>query len=451
VGEDHLPWLGAEKGEIGMSVLNAIKRTLDPKGIMNPSDQRDGAGVFYGWYVALVAMLTLMVSNGMTITGITIFDPAILEEFGWSRGDLKFRDLLQLGLAGLMAPFVGALADRMSVRRLMIAGLGLLSVCVMAYSQMTSLTHLYLINVGTALVLALCGLVLNVLIVSRWFVSRRGTALGLTLVGTSLGGVIFPKLGATLLRTHTWREAMMVEALIPLLMLVLLAIVTRDSPADMGLRALGASESAGSRQALTGLEYQDALRTRTFWILTFCAMTTFYCILAAQAHMVLHLKGMGWSLEEAAGGVGILFTMGLVGKFTVGYVADRLERRLVFLSNLSVMLVGALCLASMREALLWPFILVFGLGWGGLYTMLQLTCMDTFGTRAGGKILGTITVLDALGGGLGIWITGVLFDRTKSYEIAFVLIAGLVFLALLAALALQDPQTLAKQAKAQTV
>ncbi len=401
---------------------------------------KDGARVFYGWYIALVAMLTLLVSNGMTITGMTIFDPAILQEFGWSRGDLKLRDLLQLGLSGLLAPFVGSLADRMSVRKLMMAGLMLLSVCMAAYSRMTSLTHLYLINLGIALVLALAGLVLNVLIVSRWFVRKRGTALGMTLVGTSLGGIVFPRLGAVLLRTHTWREAMLMEALAPLVVMVILALVTRDSPSEMGLRPLGALGAPGSTQEVSGMEYQDAIRTRTFWILTFCAMTTFYCILAAQAHLVLHLKGMGWPLERAAGGVGILFTMGLVGKFLIGYLADKLERRLVFLSNLSIMLVGALCLASMQEALLWPFILIFGLGWGGLYTMLQLTCMDSFGTRAGGKILGTITVLDAIGGGLGIWITGVLFDRSKSYEGAFGVIAGLVFLAFLAALALQSPQ-----------
>jgi sugar phosphate permease len=290
----------------------------------------------------------------------------------------------------------------------------------------------------------------NVLIVSRWFVQKRGTALGMTLVGTSLGGIIFPRLGASLLRTHTWREAMLIEAGIPLVVMVILGLVTRDSPSELGLRPLGSSGAPGSHQAATGMEYREAIRTRTFWILTFCAMTTFYCILAAQAHMVLHLKGMGWPLEKAAGGVGILFTMGLIGKFVIGYLADKLERRIVFLSNLSIMLVGALCLASMNESLLWPFILIFGLGWGGLYTMLQLTCMDSFGTRAGGKILGTITVLDAIGGGLGIWITGVLFDRTRSYESAFMLIAFLVFLALLAALALQNPAAGAKGASAKS-
>ena len=403
-------------------------------------------GVYYGWYVALVAMLTLMVSNGMTITGITIFDPAILKEFGWSRGDLKFRDLLQLGLSGLMAPFVGMLADRMSIKRLMMGGLLLLSACVAAYSQMTSLTELYLINVGTALVLALCGLVLNVLIVSRWFIRSRGTALGLTLVGTSLGGIIFPRLGAGLLATRSWREAMLMEAAIPLGMLMIIALVSRDSPSDLGLRALGASDSPLSTLAIGGLEYADAIRTRTFWILTFCAMTTFYCILAAQAHLILHLRGFGWSLKRAGEGLGAMFTMGLVGKFLIGYMADKIQRRLVFLSNISVMLVGALCLASMRESLVWPFIVIFGLGWGGLYTMLQLTCMDSFGTRAGGKILGTITVLDAFGGGMGIWLTGVLYDRSKNYGAAFALIAVLVFLALLAAMALQNPSELRKHA-----
>ena len=297
----------------------------------------------------------------------------------------------------------------------------------------------------TRAVLALAGLVLNVLIVSRWFVQKRGTALGLTLVGTSLGGIVFPRLGAMLLKDHTWREAMLMAAVIPLIALLVMALVTRDSPADMGLRALGAPLGGGASPSLTGMEYKDAIRTRTFWILTFCAMTTFYCILAAQAHMVLHLKGMGWPLEKAASGVGILFTMGLVGKFGIGYLADKMERRVVFLSNIAIMLLGALLLASMKEFLLWPFILIFGLGWGGLYTMLQLTCMDSFGTRAGGKILGTITVLDAIGGGLGIWITGVLFDRSKSYESAFILIATLVFLAFLAALALQNPQTTQKE------
>ena len=76
--------------------------------------------------------------------------------------------------------------------------------------------------------------------------------------------------------------------------------------------------------------------------------------------------------------------------------------------------------------------MTFGLGWGGVYTMLQLTVMNTFGTRDAGKILGTITVLDASGGGLGIWLTGVIYDATGSYELPFLIFAALIFVALAA-------------------
>jgi nitrate/nitrite transporter NarK len=75
---------------------------------------------------------------------------------------------------------------------------------------------------------------------------------------------------------------------------------------------------------------------------------------------------------------------------------------------------------------------LFGLGWGGVYTLLQLTVMNRFGVRDAGKILGTITVLDAIGGGLGIWLTGVMYDSLGSYSVAFMIFCGLIALALLA-------------------
>jgi MFS family permease len=373
-----------------------------------------------------------------------VFDRSILGEFGWERGDLKLRDLITLGLSGLMAPFVGALADRYSLKKLMIAGCLLLALALGSYSRLQSLTGLYLIHVLIALVLALAGLVLNVVVVSRWFIAKRGRAIGLAIVGTSLGGTVFPIIGARLLSAYDWRTAMGMEAIFAIGMAALLVLFLKDRPQDMGLEPLGSSALSPerARAAIDGMEYKDAIWTRTFWILAFCAMTTFYCILGVQANLVLHLQDLGWTLPDAAKGVGVMFTMGMVSKFLVGYLADLLDRKLVLLANIAVMLIGALFLASMRPSLVWPFIVIFGLGWGGLYTLLQLLCMDSFGVKSGGKILGTITVLDALGGGLGPFVTGRLFDLTRSYQLPFSIIAGLVGLALVAALFLNPPKPL---------
>ena len=66
---------------------------------------------YYPWLMALLGMTVLLVSNGLVVTGLTVFDESLLKEFGWSRGQLKLRDLITLVLAGWMAPFLGVYDD----------------------------------------------------------------------------------------------------------------------------------------------------------------------------------------------------------------------------------------------------------------------------------------------------------------------------------------------------
>ncbi len=376
-----------------------------------------------------------MVTNGMIIGGINVFDESLLSEFGWSRAQLKFRDLLTFGIAGLMGPFAGALADRFGVRRLMFVGAMLLAGCYFAYGSITSSTGMYLIHVVFAAVLASCGLIVAVMLVSHWFVARRGTAIGIALLGTSLGGTLLPKLGTALIAEFGWRQAFRWEALLPIMLLVVIAVVVRDRPEDVGQVALGAekAETKGSGPvSAAGLSFSQAVRTGTFWALAFAAMTTFYSILGAQAHLFLHFRDLGFSLGQASSALSMLYLLALVGKFVWGYLADQLHQKRVLLLNILVMWTGSVLLATLKPSLVWGAVILFGVGWGGLYTLLQLLTMNAFGLKAAGKILGTITVLDAIGGGLGIWLTGLLYDRGGSYQVPFAAISVLIFCALLA-------------------
>jgi len=276
---------------------------------------------FYPWIIAFAAMLMLMVSNGLTLTGITAFDKSLLEEFGWSRGALKFRDLLTLMITGLAAPFIGVLIDRLGVRPLIIVGSLLLAAAYFAYGQIQSIGHVYLIHVAFAFVLVACGLNVAVILVSQWFVRHRGTAIGIALVGTSLGGMIFPPWIVSLTAEHGWRSAFVTLSIVPLVILLIGLFVARR-PEQMGTIALGADkppkQGGNVPNPLTDLSYAEAIRTPTFWALAFTAMMTFYAMLSASAHLFLHMSDMGFEPMVAGRALGVMFGMALIGKFAFG-------------------------------------------------------------------------------------------------------------------------------------
>lgn len=163
------------------------------------------AGFHHGWIIVIASGVLLWITNGMALSGLTVFDEELLallaEDRGAEglRGALKFRDTITLFGSGLLAPFAGTLADRFGVRPLMIAGLLCLTAAHWLYAGVASLGGIYGIHVLIAMSLASAGLVVNVMIVSRWFVHRRGTAIGIALAGTSLGNAAFPQINVWLI------------------------------------------------------------------------------------------------------------------------------------------------------------------------------------------------------------------------------------------------------------
>jgi len=391
----------------------------------------------FRWVILAIATATLCVSNGMSITGISVFDQSLLAEFGWDRGELKFRDMVTFALAGLIAPFAGVVIDRVGVRKVMIFGFALLTVAYWFYGALNSLGDLYIVHAMLGIVLVCAGLNVAVILVSTWFVDKRGTAIGITLVGTSLGGVIFPQLGTQLINSEGWRSAYDWEMVVPVVMLLLTIFVVRDRPDDGEVQPVEAATEAPDDYG-----YVEALKTPTFWALAIIAMTTFYTVLGAQAHLFLHMLDMGESRQTATNAVSALFTAALFGKFIFGFLADHINQKRVLQANLLVMLAGAICLAMLKPGLIWGAVVAFGFGWGGLYTLLQLTAINSFGLAAAGKILGTITILDALGGGLGIWLTGVLFESGgQSYAVPFGVFVGMLVTAMIASFWIRPTRT----------
>jgi MFS family permease len=411
---------------------------------------RDSSGLYYGWIIAIASGVILLVTNGMTLAGLNVFDKPLLDALSQASGDpvslagLKTRDAITLAVGGLMAPLAGAAADRFGVRPLMVLGALLLSAGYFLYSTVDSLSDIYAIHVLFASALASCGLVVNVILVSRWFVKDRGLALGIALAGTSLGNGTLPPLNALLMAEVGWRPAFVWISLLPLLLIPVILFVVRERPVDLWRQQRTTGPAGTPSAAPVSLALGAALRTTNFWVLALIAMFTFFAIIGTQAHLNLYMLGRGYSQIDAGLSYTVLFYLGLMGKVTSGFLADRLGRKRVFTSTIAVMAGGAMLLTLPSSEVLWAGLLMFGLGWGGLYTLLQLLAADYFGPQHLGKILGAITVLDTLGGGLGPPLIGAIRASTGSYSQAFTLVTGLVLLALILSTRFRLPTTTAR-------
>jgi len=280
----------------------------------------------------------------------------------------------------------------------------------------------------------LCGLMINVYLVSSWFTLKRGLAIGLVLAGTSLGNAAFPKLNGWLLQSNDWQQVFGWVAWVPLLTIPVLFIFLKDSPSTQGD---GAGAASGELPKLSGYKLGEALLSRNFWIVATIAMCTFYGILAMSGHTYLFFRGEGYSEATAAWAVSILFFGGLIGKIISGYLAEKFGRKRVLLIGLLMMLVGiaamVVAIETSSAGLVWGGLVLFGFGWGGIYTLIQVLAADLFGMLALGKILGAINILDTFGGAMGPVVTGILVDKTQSYQQPFIVITVLLLIATLAA------------------
>ena len=398
----------------------------------------------YRWIILAVCFFTITFTNGLTLGGLVVFDRELLDYLSEVTGEevlrqeLKLKDAITLWSTAVFAFIAGIIIDRVGVRALMISGMFLLSATFYYYAQSDSLTDMYIIHIFQGMVLSMSGMVINVVLISKWFNDNRGLAIGVLLAGTSVGNGIFPQINTYLLTISDgdWRQVMLWLALIPLAYIPVLFAFIKEKPEDVAVKEDNqASNDFKASSIEGGFTLQQTLRSANFWFLSVMAFCTFYSILAMIGHVFLMLDGEGYSPQISATGVSIIFIGGFIGKVISGKLAEMIGRKIVLVGGVAMMLLGSLLIVSSifykNPLLIWIGLTLYGTGWGGLYTLIQLLVADLFGLIAIGKIMGVINIIDTIGGGLGPIITAVIYDSTQNYLLPFLVISALLVIALI--------------------
>ncbi len=393
---------------------------------------------FYGWAIVAVAFCLHFAVSGCVYYAFGVLFKPISQELaaGARTGVGSVLPLLNV-VVGLSGPFVGRALDGRGIRRMLLAGVALLSLGFLALSQVRSLFELFLsyailIAGGTAL----AGNLPCSTLVSNWFVRRRGRALGVAQLGISLSGVSMVWVASALVEFVGWRGAAAgFAAFSAALLLPLVALFAVDRPEARGLHPDGLAALSGSDPAAAAeaapRDTRALLRDPRLWILSICigVCASATGTLVQQIHAFA--TDLGHALLEVTSVLSLLALGSALGKPVFGLFADRSGGRAALAGCLAIQLAGVACLLAVEGlGALRAAAALFGLGMGGLMPVWGHLVGSVFGRASFGRSMGLMGLvmlpLQVAGGPLAAWI----HDRTGSYRPAFAIFIAMYLVAL---------------------
>lgn len=401
--------------------------------------------MFYGWWIVGSVFIVQLFMVGFYTYGYPLIIVPVKEEFGAS--DKQVNLIMTVGtVVGLVAPpLIGPLVDRWSARGLMILGTLSLIVALLTLS-LTQGIHQFIL--AFALLIGGANVLLGPMtvstVVSRWFTTSRGRALGIASTGTSIGGIALPRLIDAALEAWGWRSTMQaLAATVALVVLPCVIFVLRDHPADKGLEpeGLAATGEGGAPPLDKAWETGEILGSRSFWLIGCCLGLLFMSYTAVLSNLGLFVTGLGIDVSSVTTLVTLIALCGLIGKIVFGYAADRIGLRMGLWIALALAGSG-IGLLSFEPGYSWMIVasVLMGLAAGGMLPVWGAMVAVVFGTVSYGRVMGLLMPVVGLLVMPGFMIAGASSDATGSFSLAWRIFVGLIALSAVLLLGLRLPQ-----------
>jgi MFS transporter, OFA family, oxalate/formate antiporter len=368
-----------------------------------------------------------------------VFSQLLEDDFGWTRSEVAAAISLGSLVAGVGSPFTGVVLDRWGGRWVVVGAGLIMAACALALSQMTELWHLllfYAIGRSVAVgAMSPAGFVAT----ANWFVRRRSMVGGIVAVGPRIGMAIFPVVVALVISAFgTWRAGWVALAVVALAVTLPSLLFMRRRPEDMGLRPDGDAEPEdieGLPAAIPegNFTLREAVHTRAYWLLGAAVALVMFCGGAVNFHQIPHLIDQGLPRTQAALVVTVFSATGAFGAIFGGIAAQRFTMRwtqVVALGGMSFAVLFLMNAATFGAAMIYA--VTYGMFFGVQVSLMQVIYADYFGRRSMGTIRGSFQPVQLAMNAAGPFAVGIWYDRTGSYDAAFVTFAIMLVLAAVA-------------------
>jgi MFS family permease len=364
---------------------------------------------YYGWFIVALSFLANLTAAGIRSAPSVLIHP-FEAEFGWSRTAIASAASLNLLLLGLFAPIGGWLIDRIGARRVILGCLTTIAVGLVGTVFVQELWQLIILW-GVILGIA-TGVTppLGASIASRWFVDRRGLAIGIMTNANAAGQVVYLPLLMAIIVASGWRSALWAMAAASAVLLPAIWLWMRDNPAEVGLEPYTSAKpnesgkrniyARGDMRPMSISSISAVVKTSTFWILSGCF---FICGVTANGligtHLIPHAIERGIPQMTAATAVGIMGGASFVGTTFSGWMVDRVDPRKVLAVVYALRGSSLFILPYVSEPLgLFLFAVLYGLDWYASGPATTTIIARIFGPARVGRIFGLVFVFHQLGG-----------------------------------------------------
>jgi len=388
---------------------------------------------FYGWWIVVACFGITAYLSGVIVYGFTALIEPLAEEFGWSYMQISIASSLRGIEIGVLAPLVGMLADRFGPRRILFVGGFITGLGLLLFSSIKTLSMLYVSFSIIAMGISALAPTVTMTAIGNWFHRRVGLAIGIAMTGWGAGALLTPLI-VNLVDNLGWRDTMFWFAIGMWVVAIPLSLLVRHRPEQYGYLPDGvaaandyhAESSPVIAETTPDATLRQAIKTRLFWHLALVLFCHEILVMATMTHLIPFLTSI--RIPRA---IGALYAIGVAvantaGRLGFGWLGDRIAKKKVMLSCFILIGLGMLCfsIAGIVDPI-WTtawivcFVIAYGSGYGGIYTMRGSAVYEAFGRRNFGVISGALTTIMLAGSFVGAPVAGWVFDTYGSYTPAW--------------------------------
>ncbi len=405
--------------------------------------------VFAGWWIVAAASMSSFAAVTFFNPVLGAITPELQTEYGWSTASIALSMVIGGIGGGAIASFVGPIADRHGARWLLFGSVGVVAGLLVSLGFISTLWQFLLIwGVGRGLTVAVVDIAV-VVVISNWFIRRRGSAMGMTMVGTRGGMMIFPLVISAGIWLGGLREAFFLMALLVIVIGWLPALIIRRRPEDVGLRPDGrsarASVAGGKGQSLLASDpdwtVREAVRTRAFWLLLFGTTILMAVSGSVNFTFVSHMTQNGIGADTARTALAVWAGMGIIGGVLGGELRQRLAVRYA-LPLVILVTTSALVWFVLTDSVWMAFVFAIwhGLAFGAQLPLNRISFPDYFGRYSVGRIRSVTAPPQLLLNAFGPFVSGLVIDSRGSYDLIYFVFIGLLLTAALSLLLARRPE-----------